>query len=114
MPSQSSSPSPAAMTERLIDAALTHESAGHAAEAEARKALFAARGAVEAALAQRDDLLAACAPIMAMVRSLGDTYGFPDDKAVDTRHHGLPYNDFTPLTYGDLRKITAIARATEA
>ena len=100
MPSQSSSPSPekgvapAAMTERLIDAALTHERAGRATEKETRKALFAARSDVEAKLAQRDELLA----------------------AVKVRRQAVEHGLITHAhlwTLADALEVAAIARATE-
>ena len=114
MPSQSSSPSPekgvapAAMTERLIQAAVDYEAATSNA---ARKELFAARAAVEAALTLRDELLAvAKQPVIAPVGT--DIYlGFQDEHgfwSVD-----LPQDMIDFAKRWDEKRRAAIARATE-
>lgn len=45
------------------------------------------------------------------VASVDGQYGFEDDKLVDCRHFGAPYNDFVPLTWGDLRRIHSTLRS---
>jgi hypothetical protein len=66
-------------------------------------------------IASAPDLLEAGQPVAALVAALEGHHGFDDDKPVDARHHGGGYNDFPPLTYGDLRRIAAaVAKATGA
>lgn len=59
------------------------------------------------------DLVAASQPIVAVVAALEGVYGFDDSKPVDCRHYGAPYNDFPPLTYGDLRRLAAAVAKAE-
>jgi len=59
-----------------------------------------------------DALAEASAPIVAVVAALDGVYGFGDDDAVDARNFTHKWNDFPPLTWGDLRRLAAaIAKA---
>lgn len=57
------------------------------------------------------DVLDAAAPLIAMLDSIEGRYGFGNSEPVDTKHFGPPYNDFAPLTLGDLRALVAALRA---
>lgn len=57
------------------------------------------------------DVLDAAAPIITMLNSIEGRYGFGNSEPVDTRHFGPPYNNFAPLTLGDLRTLVAALRA---
>ena len=61
-----------------------------------------------------EKLVEALEPVVLSVASLDGVYGFDDDKPVNTRDFGAPYNDFTGLTWGDLRRVVqALAAARQ-